>query len=168
MVIHARCSMRIVNMVKKLFFITLVVLGILGAIWTMRQQAGAAPSTAEVSQTPQPTAASQPSQINQDQLRYVEYTPSLYAQLANRRRVLFFAAGWCGTCQQAELDFEKRSAELPPDVTVFRVNYDAEKELNRKYGVTSQHTFVVVDGQGNMVEIWNGGDVDDIVKRLET
>lgn len=102
----------------------------------------------------------------QDSLRYTNYTPELFASLKNQRRVLFFSANWCVTCQGADKDISAHTSELPANVTVFNVNYDAEKELRRQYGVTNQHTFVLVDQSGQLLKIWNGGGIDELLSEL--
>jgi thioredoxin-like negative regulator of GroEL len=102
----------------------------------------------------------------QDTLRIVDYSPAIFEQLGHRRRILFFNATWCTTCQDANTDFEQRTAELPADVTLFRVNYDQETELKNRYGVTYQHTFVIVDQQAKPLKIWNGGGTEKLLQQL--
>lgn len=77
-----------------------------------------------------------------------------------RRVVLFFHAAWCPYCRNADAAFRARTAELPKDVALLKVDYDAAKDLKSKYGVTSQHTFVQIDADGNAVTKWVSGDVD--------
>jgi thioredoxin 1 len=76
--------------------------------------------------------------------------------------VLFFFADWCPTCQAA-LKNLKADKEKLGDITVLIVNYDREKELKRKYGVTYQHTYVQIDSRGNSIALWNGGGIDGIL-----
>nr|HRW20195.1 hypothetical protein [Dermatophilaceae bacterium] len=45
---------------------------------------------------------------------------------------------------------------VPAGLVVVKVDYDSATELRQKYGVTQQHTFVLVDGQGNAVKKWSG------------
>ena len=56
---------------------------------------------------------------------------------------------------------------IPEDVVIFRVDYDTEEELKEKYGVTYQHTFVVVDTEGEAVTKWNGGDLEMILEKVQ-
>lgn len=80
--------------------------------------------------------------------------------------VLFFHADWCPTCVRAE-DILNAST-LPDNLTVLKVDYDAEKDLKKKYGVKTQTTFVQVDNQGNKVASWYGmRDVEDLVSRIK-
>ncbi len=39
-----------------------------------------------------------------------------------------------------------------------KTDYDTERELKKKYGVTYQHTFVQVDAQGNQIKKWGGSN----------
>jgi len=78
--------------------------------------------------------------------------------------VLFFYADWCPTCQ-AELNNIKAEKEKLGDITVLIVNYDKEKTLKRKYGVTYQHTYVQIDSHGNSIALWNGGGIDEILAK---
>jgi len=80
--------------------------------------------------------------------------------------VLFFAADWCPTCQAALKDINANSARLN-GITVVVVNYDNAADLKKRYGVTTQHTYVQIDAQGGKAAIWNGGGVDAIVKNTK-
>ena len=64
--------------------------------------------------------------------------------------VLFFAQASCGTCQKTDTDL-KSQAELPEGVSVLKIDFDTETALNKKYGVTTKHTFVLVDANGNEI-----------------
>lgn len=105
--------------------------------------------------------------------RYVPYSKAVLDQGANNRRVLYFYASWCPTCRPANADFEKNSSKIPADVTVVRVNYNdpdtdqEEKDLAKKYGITYQHTFVQIDGQGKEVTKWNGGQTDELLAKIK-
>jgi len=76
--------------------------------------------------------------------------------------LLFFNASWCPTCRAAVADIASRQAELD-GITVFLVDYDRERELKRRYGVSSQHTYVQIDASGEAVTLWNGGGIDLIL-----
>ena len=105
--------------------------------------------------------------------RYIEYTKSAFDGAANKRRVLFFYANWCPTCRPADASFQQNKNQIPEDVTVIRVNYNdtdtdaEEKALAQKYSITYQHTFVQIDAQGNEVGTWNGGQIDELLARLQ-
>lgn len=105
--------------------------------------------------------------------RYIPFTPSVLADTASTRRVLYFYASWCPTCIPANADFEKNQSMLPSDVTVIRVNYndpdtdDDEKSLADKYDITYQHTFVQLDSEGGVVTKWNGGATKELLGKIK-
>jgi thioredoxin 1 len=80
--------------------------------------------------------------------------------------VLFFAADWCPTCQTTKKNLEADPAAIPAGLAIVRVDYDNSDELKQKYGVTTQHTFVQVDADGNEVAKWTGSlTADEIAKQ---
>ncbi|MBN1685510.1 MAG: thioredoxin family protein [Spirochaetales bacterium] len=79
--------------------------------------------------------------------------------------VLFFNAAWCPTCRTALADIASRREELG-DITVILVDYDKERELKRRYAVTSQHTYVHIDESGGVMSLWNGGGVDMLLRNI--
>jgi thiol-disulfide isomerase/thioredoxin len=105
--------------------------------------------------------------------RYVVYSKTALDQAATNRRVLYFYANWCPICKPADADFRANSSKIPADVTVIRVNYNdtdtdqEEKDLAKKYGITYQHTFVQIDGQGKEVTKWNGGKTDELLANIK-
>ena len=84
---------------------------------------------------------------------------------ANGPAILFFNATWCPTCRSAIADIASRSDELGEILVIF-VDYDTEKELKRQYNVTSQHTYVRIDEDGESLSMWNGGGVDHILYKV--
>ncbi len=64
--------------------------------------------------------------------------------------VLFFGQASCGTCQKTDADL-KAQASLPDDVSILKVDFDTELGLNQQYGVTTKHTFVLIDADGNEI-----------------
>lgn len=109
----------------------------------------------------------------QNNHKYLTYSENVLGETADKRRVLFFYANWCPTCIPANKDFQNNLDKIPNDVALIRVNYNdtetdkAEKELARKYGVTYQHTFVQLDSSENKVKIWNGGQIDELLAKLQ-
>jgi thiol-disulfide isomerase/thioredoxin len=75
--------------------------------------------------------------------------------------VLFFAASWCHTCKEATENLEADPAAIPSGLAIVRVDYDDSDELKQKYGVTTQHTFVQVDEDGQELAKWTGSVTAD-------
>lgn len=101
------------------------------------------------------------------QTQYVVYSQDAYTAAAETKRVLFFHASWCPTCKVAREDFTTNTSLIPEGVTVLQVDYDTEKGLKEKYGITYQHTFVQVDAQGNEVTKWNGGGTKELATNVK-
>lgn len=92
------------------------------------------------------------------------------AELTNsttKRTVLFFSAYWCPTCQAFERDVAKNKQSLPTDVTIIEIEYQQYSALEKKYGINTQHTFVEIDNQGNLLKKWLGGnDINSFERNL--
>lgn len=122
---------------------------------------------------PKDTMMVQEEKVKTNDASYIPFTPTVLADAASNRRVLYFYANWCPTCIPAGADFEKNVSMLPIDVTVIRVNYNDEgtdkdeKALATKYGITYQHTFVQIDTEGNIVTKWNGGATKELLAKIK-
>ena len=46
---------------------------------------------------------------------------------------------------------------------MYITDYDTTKDLQKKYGVTYQHTFVQIDSSGKALATWNGGGTQEIL-----
>lgn len=98
---------------------------------------------------------------------YLPYSIEKYNKNSSMRRILFFHAKWCPTCKVANQEFTEQSEGIPEDVVIFKVDYDTEADLKKKYAITYQHTFVLVDEKGNEVKKWNGGGVEELINNLD-
>ncbi len=118
---------------------------------------------------PQNTVSNTNSPVLMDRLNYIDYSSSnLESAKRNGRPVLFFAATvWCQTCQALEKEIKERGNILPSDVTILKVDYDHDKAMNAKFGVTSQHTLIVLDKNGNEKKRWIGGNLDALIQNLQ-
>ncbi len=84
---------------------------------------------------------------------------------ATDKNVLFFHASWCPACVWANKNF--MNSEIPENVNLLKVDYDNSTDLKEKYGVTMQHTFVLVDNKWEMIKKWSGSnDVKDLEMRV--
>lgn len=90
---------------------------------------------------------------------YVAYSEAAATQAVKTgKTILFFHASWCPTCRAADADILKNAANIPSGTTILKVDYDTSGAMKTKYGVTTQHTFVQVDGAMNTVTTWRGGN----------
>ncbi len=87
---------------------------------------------------------------------YQAYSPEKIAMADTGKVVLFFHASWCPSCRGLNSDIEKNMSAIPEGVTILKTDYDTQTELKKKYGVTSQHTLVQVDKDGNLIKKWSG------------
>ncbi len=117
------------------------------------------PSPVEEVSKPTPTSAAPFSNNG----RYREYSESEYGLAADQKRVIFFHASWCPTCKVANEEFMSQTDKIPEDVVLFKTDYDTETELKKKYGITYQHTFVLVDENGDEIKKWNGGGMEELI-----
>lgn len=87
---------------------------------------------------------------------YESYTPDKLAFAETGNVVLFFRASWCPSCRTLDKDINENLSSIPADLKILNVDYDNSSELKQKYGVTTQHTLVQVDKDGNMISKWSG------------
>ena len=82
--------------------------------------------------------------------------------------VLFFHAAWCPICKREDANLANWfSTQADTLLTVFKVDYDSSSELKQRYGVTYQHTFVKIDGKGNMLEKVQGPSQAQLMQLLQ-
>lgn len=87
---------------------------------------------------------------------YTTYSPSALTNIMNHKNVLYFTAPWCSFCQITNTDIQANLNKIDSRLHILAVDYDSNVELRTKYGVTSQHTFVVLDVAGNIIKKTNG------------
>ncbi len=98
--------------------------------------------------------------------QYIDYSASAYEATYDKKRVLYFHATWCPTCKVTHEEFLANPDKIPNDVVLLKTDYDTERELKQKYGITYQHTFVQVDASGNEINKWNGGGIDKLITEV--
>ena len=96
---------------------------------------------------------------------YQAYSENLVANY-DGDTVLYFSAEWCSSCRT--LDAHLDDANIPENVQILRIEYDNATDLRKKHGVTTQHTLVHVDSDGNTIKKWSGGStLDSILKHIQ-
>lgn len=119
-----------------------------------------APATA----SPPAPASTSPAASEGGFIDYADYAQDPAAYAAGEV-VLFFNATWCPTCQEATKNLEQ--SDFPSELTVVSVDYDSQTDLRKRYGVTTQHTFVQVSADGEEIEKFTGATtVEQIMDRL--
>ena len=108
----------------------------------------------------QESTTTQPRTQNSDfSARFLSYSEENLKKATqnNGRAIIFFHAGWCSTCTEAEKDLKSNFDKVPKDITILKTDYDTSEQLKTKYGVVSQDTWVQVDAEGNEISKWNSG-----------
>lgn len=99
---------------------------------------------------------------------YTDYSAEKLDQTpTDGKNIIFFHANWCPTCRAADKDIKNNLSSIPKNLTILKTDYDTQKDLRKKYGVTGQHTFVQVDSEGKMITKWSGGDLSTIISRIK-
>lgn len=100
--------------------------------------------------------------------RYVWYSPQTLSDArAHGRVVLYFWAPWCGHCKIIDDELKGAQSELPTDATVVKVDYDAQKDIVGKYGITAPQAFLQIDPQDHILSQWVGGDITTLKTNLK-
>jgi thiol-disulfide isomerase/thioredoxin len=87
---------------------------------------------------------------------YVEYSQNIYSRfLSESPMILFFHAPWCPLCRKSDEVLLEIFDELKGGVIWVKVDYDTETELRKKYAVTYQDTFVIINAKGEVVSKGN-------------
>lgn len=99
---------------------------------------------------------------------YEEYSESKLSMAESGDVVLFFNADWCPSCRALDSDIDDSRDDIPDGVTILSTDFDEHTDLKKKYGVTTQHTFVQVDADGNEIAQWSGGStLEDVLENIE-
>ena len=131
------------------------------------------PTIGEISNMTQPTLGTDTPSTTEESTpattvgSYEAYSADKIARAADGTVVLFFHAAWCPSCRALNSNIESNRSEIPSGVSILKTDYDSETELRKKYGVTTQHTLVQVDKDGNLIKKWSGGStLDSIISQI--
>jgi len=98
---------------------------------------------------------------------YTAYTETALAMSDTEHTVVFFHADWCPTCRATDAALQAELDAIPSNLTILKADYDTETDLRAEYGVTLQHSFALINSDGELVRTWNGSsDLGDIVAQL--
>ena len=112
--------------------------------------------TSQAAQSASPTPSDSMTKMvtEGDWITLAEYDKAPQMYHAAGDVVLFFNATWCPTCQETVKNLDADGT--PAGLTVVSVDYDSNQDLRQKYGVTVQHTFVVVSEDGQKQKVFTG------------
>ena len=92
---------------------------------------------------------------------YTPFTQSEYDKAKSEGKIIFleFYANWCPICKTQEPQIEAAFPEIKnPNVIGFRVNYndsdtdENERNLAREFGITYQHTHIILNADGSVAK----------------
>ena len=86
--------------------------------------------------------------------------------IGTQRVVLFFHAKWCPECRESDEELRTLYKENPPAISTYKVDYDTATELKQRYGVVTQHTFVLLAADGTALETVIGPSHDKLLSLL--
>ena len=88
---------------------------------------------------------------------YVDFNQTQYDRhLGSDPMILFFHASWCPLCRKSDEVLLEALGNLKGGIIWFKVDYDTEIELRKKYGITYQDSFVVIGRNGEVLKKRNG------------
>lgn len=79
---------------------------------------------------------------------YLPYSAEAIATSDAEHILLSFSATWCPSCRALDADITKNADSIPKGVEIYKVDYDTSAELKRKYGVTTQHSIIEINKNG--------------------
>ena len=112
------------------------------------------------------SATSHSDSASQSYITYDQYQASK-DKYADSKVVLFFNAKWCPACRAINEALTSDPGKIPAKTTVVSVDYDQHTNLRQRYGVTTQHTFVQIDTNGEETRQWVSTSVDALLKELQ-
>lgn len=85
----------------------------------------------------------------------------------NQKKVYFFHAGWCPICKSIDEDITSDTSQIPDGTTFIKTDFDTSTNLRKKYGVTTQYSFVQVDNDGNEIAQWSATNLDKAIAGIK-
>lgn len=90
--------------------------------------------------------------------------PTKYAE---SNKVYFFHASWCPICQSIDKEITADTSKIPQGITLIKTDFDSATDLRKKYGVTTQYTFVQIDSSGNEKFQWSAASLSDALAGIK-
>lgn len=145
-------------MKKEIFYIIpSVIIAILAAIYFF------------ITNTPQNSVEKTEGKMDKMEKTYMDYSKENFENAINNNKnvVLFFHASWCPDCRAADNMFIENTDDIPNDIVLFKIDYDNSEDLKKQYALTTQHTFVQIDKDMNMITKWIGGNIPELKANIQ-
>lgn len=98
---------------------------------------------------------------------YSAYSQEKYDELLGKKPfALFFHAPWCPTCRGMEKAITEELTTFPKGTKILKADFDTEKALKEKYGITVQSTVVIIDAEGKAVKTLAAPDNEELITEL--
>ena len=98
---------------------------------------------------------------------YIAYSQEKYDELLGKKPfALFFHAPWCPTCRGMEKAITEELTTFPKGAKILKADFDSEKALKEKYGITVQSTVVIIDAEGKALKTLAAPDNEELIEEL--
>ncbi len=84
-------------------------------------------------------------------------------QIAWNTSILFFTSPECAWCESLHNDIINNITKIPDAVSIYSVLLDDNKQLAKKYRVTSAHSLVIVHDKNNFTVVSNLTTLDKLL-----
>jgi thioredoxin-related protein len=86
-----------------------------------------------------------------------------YSELSNssissldKYQILFFYGDNCPACDQLDKDIKANLEKIPSDVAINKIKYGQDKELEEKYNIKGDSSFVLLDKNSTLIVVNRG------------
>ncbi|PIR55115.1 hypothetical protein COU74_02960 [Candidatus Peregrinibacteria bacterium CG10_big_fil_rev_8_21_14_0_10_36_19] len=110
-------------------------------------------------------------EINEEKPQYISFTQEKYQELLGEKPfAIFFHAGWCPSCVDADKkikqDLANSTPRFPKGTIILKADYDTETELKKTYGIVMQSTHVIIDKEGNVTAKLAEPSIDEYAQKI--
>jgi thiol-disulfide isomerase/thioredoxin len=106
------------------------------------------------------------SSVSKEAMKKGVYSAYRDGVIGKERAVLFFHAAWCPECRESDAELRDLYEKNPPAISTYKVDYDTAIELKQRYGVVTQHTFVLVAPDGTALQTIIGPSHEKLLSLL--
>lgn len=116
-------------------------------------------SSSASSRSVQSISSMQPASSEAKTPTYADFNQDVLAN--GETKLLFFHAPWCPFCVKNNQNLLSLYGEGNASLSTYKIDYDTSDDLKRRYGIVTQDTFVLVDGNGTALKtVIHPGDAE--------
>lgn len=75
---------------------------------------------------------------------YDLYDEELIKESKDKKIILFFSSDTCSDCRMLDKDILSNKDDIPEDLLIMKVDYDAMQELRQRYSIDKSNTLVMI------------------------